>query len=270
MSTSYFKFRQEELPVVGEILLQSFNRDRKKFKGFSEDYNDEYAKSVKAQIEKVQDLMLAPSLTAEISKITEDLYQNMKEIVPKLDLLAAYAQRANKALTIKSANFGIKECKKELRRKNVEGFTVKMTMVQQNIEKNAEPLKAKGYKKALGTELEKLTKKIYDLNLKQEKKITERKQLVAENHVEFDALWKMLSDISKLGKLLMKKDTAKAEDYMFSNVLNKVRKIPTKKVKKKVAAPVVAPVAEKAEETKKKAAKKPAKKKEEPQAEEVK
>lgn len=243
MSTSYFKFRQEELPVVGEILLQSFKRDRKKFKGFSEDYNDEYAKSVKSQIEKVQDLILAPSLTAEISKITEDLYADMEEIVPKLDLVAAYAQRANKSLNVRSSDFGIKECKKELRKKNVEGFSVKATMVLQNIEKNFDALADKGYKKELGTGIEKLAKKIYDLNLKQENKTGERKQLVVENHVELDKLWTMLTDISKLGKLLMRKDTAKAEDYMLTNVLAKVRRIPTKPAKeKKTVTPVAAQI----------------------------
>ncbi|MDE5419596.1 hypothetical protein L3049_16515 [Labilibaculum sp. DW002] len=240
MSTSYFKFRQEELPVVGDILLQSFKRDRKQFKGFSEDYNDEYAKSVKAQIEKVQDLILAPRLTAEISKITEDLYANMEEIMPKLDLVGAYAQRANKSLRVRSSDFGVKECKKELRKKNVEGFSIKATMVLQNVENNYEALEAKGYKKELGTAIEKLAKKIYDLNLKQENKTSERKQLVVENHVELDKLWNMLTDISKLGKLLMRKDKAKAEDYMLTNVLTKVRKVPTKSVNQKKVTPPVA------------------------------
>ncbi|WP_372756224.1 hypothetical protein [Labilibaculum sp.] len=233
MAKTYFKFRQEELPVVGEILLQLFTRDRAKFEDFSAEYNDEYLASLQAQIQKIKDLTQAPTLTAEIKKITEDLYSLMGEVIPKLDLIAAYAHRANSKLLLKSSDFGVKDAKKELRRKNVEGFFLKMKIVQQNIASNLEALTEKGYKESLGSEIEEMSQKVYNLNLKQEDKLSKRKQLVVDNNAEFTIMWKMLSDLSKTGKMLLKSDDLKSKEYMFTKLINKVRNIPvTKEVKK--------------------------------------
>jgi len=235
MRVSYYKFRQEELPVVGEILLQMFLRDREKFENFSPEFNDEFVAAIQNQIQKVQDITQAPTLTAEIKKITEELYQNMENLLPNLDLILAYAQRANKNLNIKASGFGVKEAKKELRRRNVEGFSVKVKIVQQNIAKNLEALIAKGYKESIGAEVEEITQKVHDLNLEQENKLSERKQLVVGNNEEFTALWKLLGDISKTGKLVMKTDPSKAEEYMFSHVIKKVRRVSVTSDKKKTS-----------------------------------
>lgn len=238
MSTKFFKFRQEELPVAGDILLQLFNRDRKKFEEFSSEYNNELVKSVQNQIDKVRKVTQATTITAEIKKLTEDLYQIMDDTLVKLDLVQAYAQKANKTLLIKSSSFGVKEAKKQLRRRNVEGYSVKVNIINQNIANNLEALKAKGYKETLGVEIQDQSNQIYDLNLKQEEKVSERKQLVVDNNNEFNALWASLSDISKIGKLLMKADPSKAEEYMFSHILKKVRKVPAKsETKDKIVVP---------------------------------
>lgn len=233
MAKTYFKFRQEELPVVGELLVQLFIRDRSKFEDFSGEYNNEYLASVQKQIEKVREVTQAPTVTAELKKITANLYAKMEEILPKLDLIAAYARRANSKLLIKSSDFGVKEAKKELRKKNVEGFSLKWKIVQQNIANNLEALTEKGYKESLGTEIESMSQQVHDLNLSQEDKLSQRIQLVVDNNSEFTTLWGMLSDISKTGKMLMKSDDLKSKEYMFSKLINKVRKASVSKELKK-------------------------------------
>jgi len=224
MGTKFFKFRQEELPVAGDLMLQLINRDISYFEAFSPEYNGKYVTGVSKQIRKVRDLTQSPLLTAEIAKITEDLYLNMDQIFPMLNRIAAYAQRTNKRLNIKYAAFGVKEAKKNLRSRNVEGYCAKVKVVQQNIANNLDALKEKGYNEELGTELETITTKVYDLNLTQEAKIRERKQLVIDNNHEFNALWSMLSDISKTGKLVMSHDKVKADEYRFTQIFKMVRK----------------------------------------------
>lgn len=238
MST-FFKFRQEELPIVGEILLQMFTRDRSAFEDFSAEYNDEFLNEVSKQIKKVNDLTQAPTLTAEIKKTTEELYDCLDGITLKLDLIAAYAQRANKALIVKAADFGVKQAKKEIKRKNVEGYCAKVKVVEQNIANNLEALKARGYKVALGTEISKMTKKAYDLNLLQEEKIRLKKEMVSNNHAEFNKLWTIMADLSKTGKLIMKVNKQKSEDYMFTHIIKQVRKPKAAPVAKKKIEPVV-------------------------------
>ncbi|WP_282125464.1 hypothetical protein [Marinifilum flexuosum] len=239
MSAKYYKFRQEELPVVGNFLLNRFKRDRVLFEGFSPEYNDEYEANWLSQIQKVEHLNLASHLTADMKQITDKMYQLMNEIVDQLDFTSAYAQRANKTLTIKFSDFGIKEAKKELRKKNVEGYLLRIKLVQQNVTDNLEALKAKGYKEEIGSEIVSMTQKVKELNEQQDEKMSERKQLVANNNGEFEKLWAILSDVSRTGKLLMKNDKIKAEEYMFSHILKKVRKsVPVaKKIEKEVTLP---------------------------------
>lgn len=236
----YYKFKQEELPVVGEILLQMFLRDREKFSSFSPEFNDEFVAALRSRIDRVSDLTQSKTHTAEIKKITSDLYEGLDLLLHKLELISAYAQRANKLMLVKASDFGVKEAKKMIRLRNVEGYCAKIKVVQQNISNNLVVLKEKGYKESLGVTLDEMTKKVYDLNLLQEQKVSERKQLVVDNNAEFDHLWKQLSDISKTGKMLMKEDPSKAEEYMFSCLIHKVRKLNTKsevKSKKKTGLP---------------------------------
>jgi hypothetical protein len=252
--TTYFKFRREELPVVGDLILSLLQRDKANFEEYSPKYNDEFIASVSAQIHKVQELTTTQSLTGEIKSITSDLYQSMDNMIPKLNRLASYVQSANKMLVVKFADFGIREAKKELRQKNVEAYCAKQKVVEQNIAKNIDQLKAEGYKEEFGLEIQSGTKAIYEKNLLQENKIRERKEHVNNNLGEFDALWLMISDISRKGKIIMAHDKQKADEYMFTSILKKVRNVSVKKTPVVVAPQVVA---------------EPAKEKDEPQLENV-
>lgn len=251
---TYFKFRREELPVVGDLLLSLLQRDRVKFEEYSPKYKDEFIASVSVQIHKVQDLTTTQSLSGEIKTITNDLYQNMDDLLPKLNRLASYVQSANKSLVIKYADFGIREAKKDLRKRNVEAYCAQQKVIEQNIAKNINQLKAEGYKEDLGLEIKNDTKAIYEKNLLQENKIRERKEHVANNAGEFDVLWKMLADISRKGKVVMAHDKQKAEEYMFTHIIKNVRNIPVKKKTVAIPPPVVS---------------KPEKENEEPQMENV-
>jgi len=224
MGVSFYKFRQEELPVVGELLLQMFLRDRSAFEKFSPEYKGEFLEIVEKQIKNVLDLTQAPTLRAEIKKKTSDLYNCVDEIIPKLDLVAAYAKRANKFLKIKASDFGVAQAKREIRRRNVEGVCTRVKVVEQNIASNLEALKERGYTDDLGQELNEMTQKAYDLNLIQEEMMREKKQLVADNMTEFKLLWCFLKDLSDTGKLLMKADKQKYDGYKLSNILKQVRK----------------------------------------------
>ncbi len=224
MGVSFYKFRQEELPVVGDLLLQMFSRDQYTFESFSPEYKGEFYVIVEHQIKKVRDLTQAPTLRAEIKKMTSDLYDCADDIIPKLDLIAAYAKRANVSLTIKASDFGVSQAKKEIRKRNIEGVCAKVKIVEQNITNNLDALKERGYTMSLGEKLNELTQKTYKLNLIQEEKIRAKKQLVAYNKTEFELLWHFLKDLSETGKLLMKSDKQKCDGYKLSHIIKMVRK----------------------------------------------
>ncbi|WP_372645188.1 hypothetical protein [Ancylomarina sp.] len=224
MGVSFYKFRQEELPVVGELLLQMFERDRNAFENFSPEYKGEFLEIVVSQIRTVLNMTQAPTLRAEIKRQTSDLYQCIDEIIPILDLIAAYAKRANATLTVKASDFGVAQAKKEIRKRNIEGVCTKVKVVEQNITNNLDALKERGYTEALGSELNSMTQKAYKLNLLQEEKIRAKKQLVVNNMTEYTLLWCFLKDLSETGKLLMKSDKQKCDGYKFSHIIKQVRK----------------------------------------------
>jgi len=224
MGVSFYKFRQEELPVVGELLLQMFVRDRSAFEKFSPEYKGEFFEIVESQIRKVLNMTQAPTLRAEIKRKTSDLYLCVDEIIPILDLIGAYAKRANESLTVKATDFGVAQAKKEIRKRNIEGVCTKVKVVEQNITNNLDALKERGYTEALGAELNGMTQKAYSLNLLQEEKIREKKQLVVNNMTEYTLLWCFLKDLSETGKLLMKSDKQKCDGYKFSHIIKQVRK----------------------------------------------
>jgi len=224
MGVSFYKFRQEEIPVVGELLLQMFVRDRSAFEKFSPEYKGEFLEIVESQIQKVLHMTQAPTLRAEIKKKTSDLYKCIDEIIPLLDLIGAYAKRANASLTVKVTDFGVAQAKKEIRKRNIEGVCTKVKIVEQNITNNLNALKERGYTEELGEELNEMTQKAYKLNLIQEEKMREKKQLVVDNMTEYKLLWCFLKDISETGKLLMKVDKQKCDGYKFSHIIKQVRK----------------------------------------------
>jgi len=224
MGVSFYKFRQEELPVVGALLLQMFVRDRSSFEKFSPEYKGEFLTIVETQIQKVLGLTQAATLRAEIKKKTADLYNCVDAIIPILDLIAAYAKRAGASLNIKASDFGITQAKKEIRKRNIEGVCTKVKVVEQNIANNLNALKERGYTEKLGAELVEMTQKAYKLNLIQEEKIREKKQRVADNLTEYTLLWCFLKDLSETGRLLMKADQQKCDAYKFCNIIKQVRK----------------------------------------------
>ncbi len=224
MGVSFYKFRQEELPVVGELLLQMFVRDRITFEKFSPEYKGEFLEIVESQIKKVLGMTQAQTLRAEIKKKTSDLYNCIDQIIPLLDFVGAYAKRANAGLTLKASDFGVMQAKKEIRKRNIEGVCTKVRIVEQNITNNLTALKERGYTDSLGNELKEMTQKAYGLNLVQEEKIREKKQVVVNNMMEYTLLWCFLKDISETGKLLMKSDKQKCNGYKFSHIIKQVRK----------------------------------------------
>jgi hypothetical protein len=224
MGVSFYRFRQEELPVVGDLLLQMFVRDRIIFEKFSPEYKGEFLEIVENQIKKVLGMTQAQTLRAEIKKKTSDLYTCVDEIIPLLDLVGAYAKRANVELTVKASDFGVMQAKKEIRKRNIEGVCTKVKVVEQNIKNNIDALKERGYTDSLGNELKEMTLKAYTLNLLQEEKIREKKQLVVNNMTEYTLLWCFLKDLSETGKLLMKLDKQKCDGYKFSHIIKQVRK----------------------------------------------
>lgn len=227
MGKMYNRFRLEELPVVADLLLLLLKRDQDYFTSFSLDFNEVYRTNVETQILRIQNLTSPQTISAEKAKLTSTRYQVMEQIKHVLNRVDAYVYRASDQLQVLSADFGIREAKQELKRKNVEGSVMRMKEVEQNIANNLRALQTKGYKIELGLELQTLTQRMADMNLLKIEMISQRKQLVIDNHIQYQLLWNFIVEISDIGKLVMRADKSKADEYKFCNLLNHIRKATT-------------------------------------------
>lgn len=237
---TFYKFKQEELPVAAELILEMLKRDIALFEDFSPNYNKEYINTVQTQINKVLELTSNDSITEELEAITSDLYKAMENLAPKLDRLTSYVKKAKKSVSVKYADFGIREAKVELRRKNAAGASKKLKVVEQNLANNLETLKAEGCREKLGNDIASLSKEIGEKYWKQEEILANREQMLIDNAAEFNTLWSMITDISKNGKVIFAKNERKAKEYTFIDILKTVRKPkPVEKKIKKVATPPV-------------------------------
>ena len=221
---SYSRFRLEELPVVADLLLCYLDDDRSEFLAFSDKFNAAYSRQVSEQILKVRNLIPAKIITSERVKVTEELYYKMDIIYMKLNFVQAYAEMANGTMNVHSTDFGIRKSKQQLKARNVEGALSKLKVVEQSINDNLEALQAKGFKKDLIKEILETSDDIARLNLLQELKNMERKELVVKNHREYERLWNYITEISRIGKLVLVHNKSKMNDYKFCKLLTHVRK----------------------------------------------
>ncbi|WP_101259794.1 hypothetical protein [Labilibaculum filiforme] len=224
MGKMYNKYRLEELPIVADLLLQLMNRDLHHFASFSAEFNEDYLKRVREEVSKTQRLTSVQTITAEKSKLTSVRYAVMIKISYLLDRVDAYATRAADQLQVLPADFGVREAKQELKRKNVEGSWMRIKEVEKNIATNLVALQAKGYPAELGLELHELTGKMTRMNLQKVEMISRRKQLVIQNHIQYQRLWQYILEISDIGKLVMRPERGKASEYQLCNLLKHIRK----------------------------------------------
>lgn len=227
MTETLFKCRIEELPFLGNILLQSFNRDKSEFIAFSPDYNDPFTTSYEAQIKVVSELVAPKKLIGEQKKITlrlNDHFTRTRNLMNKMQRYVEKASDANADLSLAVNDFGIKAVRNEVNSKNDEGVVLKLKMVRDNFAANRAVLEAKGYTTAVQGELDALINDIATDSLVQTQKIKEREQLVIDNMGQLNKLWLMIDDLLKTGKSIWKeKDKSRVKDYTYTDLIKSVQ-----------------------------------------------
>jgi len=221
-----FQGRHEELPAVAQFLIASFNRDLALFTDYSEDFNAAYATNFAAQIASVDEVVYPKTLTQEGKLVTARIATNIERLKELNTLTESYVKRAGDALTIAPADFGCRDLRKKLNKKDVEGVITSLRTLLKNIEANLGTLTAKGFKKATQTELAALPDNLTTDNTLQNTNIQARNQLMNDNIDLFDALYATMRDVSETGKVIHNTLSGKPErvgDFTISVLLRRVR-----------------------------------------------
>ena len=233
MKDAIFKCRVEELPFLGNIVLESFLRDKSEFIAFSPDYKDPFVTNYQAQVKTVDNLVAPKTLIAEQKQITLRLKSHFTRGRNLMNKLERYVQKAEKTdglkLTIALDDFGFKAVRQNMNLKNDEGAVLHLKAVKQNFINNLAVLEGKGYTAAVQAELEALISDIANDSLAQTKKMKEREKLVADNIEQLNKLWLMIDDLLKTGKSILKEeDKSRSKDYTYSDLIKNVRMIRAK------------------------------------------
>lgn len=222
-----FKCRHEELPFLGRIVHSLFNRDKSDFTTFSPDYVDVFGTTFETQNNVVMELVTSKKITAEIKKLTQKLgahFKHGRNLLNKLERYARKALKSGLALTISPDDFGFKEARKDINKKNDEGVIKYLKLIQSNFNVNLQILETKGYTVAIQTEFDTLIKELSDDSVAQTMKKKEREVYIKNNIDEFNKLWDIIDDVLKSGKAIYKeKDPSKVKDYTYAQLIKTVR-----------------------------------------------
>lgn len=222
-----FKCRIEELPFLGKLAFEFFNRDKTDFVGFSPDYDDPFPSNFMAQNKAVDELVAPVKLTAEMKKITQrlvDHYNHARNLVNKCQ---RYAEKANDAgidLTMNPSDFGFKAVRLDIKNRNDEGVVKNLKILQSNMKDNLSALAPKGYNENVQNELSGLISGFSEDSIAQSLKKKEREKLVQNNMDKLNKYWLMVNEVLKDGKSIYKgKDQKKVNDYTYSELIKNVR-----------------------------------------------
>lgn len=234
-------FRNEELPVVGGFLFQYLERDLKEFEGFSGKFNIDYLKLLNHSSKQSMQIINPETLTKELKFITDTLYASMIELRPLLNRVQAYAKLANGTMKINVEDFGVKEVRLEIRRKDAEALVNRLGILITNVLNNMDALVINGFKPELCKDLDILKGEIYHANILQEIKIKEREAHVIANFEVLEHLWEMIKEIADTGKALYQyENPEKYADYTLSKIRTKLRHEHKRKEKEAATATATA------------------------------
>lgn len=231
--THEFPCKAEELPILGDFLKTSFERDKTTFAKYSPDFNDTYLAAFGNELSAADGLINSSKFLKEQKAITARNEANASELRTSLDLLQGYTKRAKAKLTIAPSDFGISPLRKKLAVLDLEGVISAFDLVLKNVEENVSALQEKGFSPEAHTGLINLRNTFKADNKAQNDKQNERSEHVQKNIALLNTLWARMQDVMKTGKILFKStDASKLDDYTMTELKKRVkqeRKKPTDK-----------------------------------------
>ncbi|MDR1678275.1 MAG: hypothetical protein LBR81_00655 [Prevotellaceae bacterium] len=216
-----FPCKVEELPVAGEFLLQSVNRDLSDFKDFSPVFTEEYLRNIEKEVAECREMVNASVLDRELKLATGRLKEKCTGLRVLLNKLEVYLLLSDKELTVTANDFRLKELRYAISKKNVEVVLAVMRRLLLLAKQNIKVLVKKGMTKEVILELQGMHAEINSLNMQQKELLKERSAL--RNRKQFYDLWESLQVLLKTGQAMYKEiDVEKLKDYTMTQLVKRV------------------------------------------------
>jgi hypothetical protein len=229
---SYYSFKlkdmknikKQDVPAVGMMLKEAFSRNKADFVSFSSMFDDPFEAELAAAIQAVKDRRRPIDVFGKQQKVTVELYKKMEEMRESLRLLSEYVIMVEDDLKTLYKNYYIKEARRELQRKNVEGLIEYCeVIVDKIISDDAVVLDSAGFDAGKLAAFEALIASLESLNTEQSSKMGERQEVKAVEDALFDSMFEYIDKIARVGKAMYTyKEKQRYDDFSVNNILGRM------------------------------------------------
>jgi hypothetical protein len=223
MSNKKIPCKTEEVPVIGEFIMNSAEKDINDFNGYSSVFTTDYFASIKTKVEVCKELVKSSVVTKELKTITRQLYDESKSLRTKLNVLEGYLKLGADKLDIAFKDIGLGKVRLDIIRHNIEGLLSNMKTSLIAAKRNQPVLASLGLKQTLIDEIETQLQKINSLNVTQNALISKRNRLTVENIDKINDLWDSLRSILTAARAMYRGvDEVKLKDYTITQLKKRV------------------------------------------------
>jgi hypothetical protein len=223
MAKKFFPVKLEELPVIGEFVLNSAKKDLSEFSAFSSLFSSDYLMKIEAKNTACRELVSSSTISKELKAVTQQLKDKSGGLRVKLNSLEGYLILAASDLDISVPDVGLKNVRHVIANGNTEGLLSNMKKSLTAVKRNLPALEAKGLSPKWVDGMEAEMKVIDLLNAKQNDLISERNRLTESNTLVCNELWESLQPILKTAKAIYKGvDDAKLKDYTIIQLVKRI------------------------------------------------
>jgi hypothetical protein len=218
-----FPCKIEELPTIGEFILERVMTDIADFSDYSSLFTSDYPATIQKKIVVCKELVASSAVTKELKVVTQQLYDKSKGLRVKMNVLEGYLKIGAKELDILLEDVGLKSVRSDITRNNTEGLILNVQKALTAVKRNQPVLAAKGLKPELIGDIETQMQEIDALNVKQNKLISARSRLTKANIELFNELWDSLHPILDTAKALYRGvDEVKLKDYTIAQLKKRI------------------------------------------------
>jgi hypothetical protein len=218
-----FRCKVEELPVIGEFVLNSANRDATDFQRFSPIFTPEYLGRIEGKIKTCKEVVPSSVIARQLKATTETLKKMSDSIRLSLNVLEGYLKLAADELDIRIKDIGLAAIRRSISHGNTEGLTVNVRTMLVAVKRNQAALEAKGLRPGLLDDILTQIQEIETLNLKQNTLQSDRTLTTAEDLEAFNDLWRAIKPLFDTGKALYRGVNAvKLNDYTLTHLVKRI------------------------------------------------
>jgi hypothetical protein len=216
--------KTEEVPVIGEFIVNSAEQDISDFNNYSSVFSSDYFATIKTKIEICRELVKSSMVAKELKTVTRLLYDTSKGLRTKLNVLEGYLKLGADKLDIMLNDVGLKNIRRDITKHNVEGLLSNMETALIAVKRNLPVLETQGLRQSLIDEIEIQLQEINALNLKQNTLIAKRNRLTSENIDKFNDLWNNLKLIMIAARAIYRNiDEVKLKDYTITQLKKRIK-----------------------------------------------